>query len=407
MKRPILSGFSIFVLLVAFLGTMPPVRAQSLPAAVACNNTAHDPLAPFCLLVPVQRLDGSPLPGARVSAQYGDRGLLGAAGQTIIGPDGEAVAALSLDQLGLRPGEPVSLRVDGGPVPVDLLIGFQPNPATRTQRLDPVAVPASLGPGLIAGTVHLIDQQAPLNAYTVTLHRDAVNGPLLDAATITPADAPRFALDPGQLPNGTRLWLVVNGAERIARLPLTWETRPITARVVLDWPCVDDAPRAGSGSQLPRAGSGSQLDPFCVYGAVTSGGRAVAGATISAEVLDADPTVYAPGTLAIPPVTSGLPEPPPPGVTEPVYSLDIGQIASAGLAASTRIRFTAVKDNLIGILELTLEQLGIHEVWGVGVAPIALRDEHMLANGTEGGTPLARSVRRLLLAARATWAARG
>ena len=147
MKQPFRAGFSIFVLLVTLLGHVPAVRAQSVPAAVECNNFAHDPLRPFCLLVPVAHADGSPLVGARVSAQYGDRGVLGATGQTMIGPDGQAVAALSLDQLGVRPGEAVSLRVDGGPVPVDLLIGFQPNPATRTQTLDPVLVPLASAQG--------------------------------------------------------------------------------------------------------------------------------------------------------------------------------------------------------------------------------------------------------------------
>ncbi|NTV64676.1 MAG: hypothetical protein HGA65_14255, partial [Oscillochloris sp.] len=379
----------VCALAVILLGQVFPAMAQTppiAPPAVECNNGAHDPLAPLCLVVPVQSADGQPEQGDRVTVSYAGRSISAVTGQSIIGPAGEAVAALNLDQIGVRPGDHLQISVAGGATPVNMIIGFQPNPSTHTQQLDPVTIPSQIGPGLIYGAVHLIDEIAPLNDYTIELRQSTISGRLLDSLTVTPGDTPQFSLNPGVRRSNTRLWLIARGAGREARVPITWLNSPIHTRIILDWACVDATPRTGSGGQLPRTGSGGQIDPFCVVGDVISGQEAVAGATLSVTAVDPE-TGAAVSSVVLDPIQTALPTDAPPGMTKPFFAIDIGPLVATKLPEGTMLRFMAVKDARVGFLYLTPADLGVGQVWGTTLASITLRDIHMGGAGMEGGSP--------------------
>ncbi|PDW00945.1 hypothetical protein CJ255_19985 [Candidatus Viridilinea mediisalina] len=374
--------FSLALLLL-FTMTVRPAAAQ-VPA-YQCNVYGVDPAAPFCLLVPVVDATGAPLPGALVTVTFEDFTLTALARQTVDGPLGEAIAALPLEQLGVLPGDHLDIRVQVGNNEVREIVGFRPDPLTRTFMTAPFSIETPIPPAPIYGRVYELDTESrtPVSGYTLELYRDGLEGDLLDR--FEAGDRVDFQLDPGDLPAGTRLWIVATREDHRSLVPFIWQQQPIPMQLALNWPCGGIAPRGSSGKQLPRGSSGKQLpDPFCVIGTATLNGQALEAVEVSAQLLvplstseefDLSPVITQTRYL------SQL------ELDDPIYLMDIGRLTSLDVISSTVVRFTVRHEALIGSLDLTLADLRIDEYWGARVVPIELRQEHMVSAGMAGGQP--------------------
>ncbi|MFV9505617.1 MAG: hypothetical protein AB4911_13770 [Oscillochloridaceae bacterium umkhey_bin13] len=381
--RTILWPLALVIMLLA--GSLP-VAAQ-VPA-YRCNLYSRDPVRPYCLEVTVVDAQGQPLPGVVVTVIFGDRVLQATSRQTIDGPVTQAVATLPLEQLDLLPGDHVELIITYGSVTKREVIGFRPDPVTRTFAYGPVQLAVNNAMAPIFGRVFSIEESGPvpLNGYTLELRRDGPEGPVLDAFVAgTEFD---FQLNPGELPYGTTLWLEAKQDDLIALVSFVWQREPLPMALALNWPCGGIMPHGGSGSQLPHGGSGSQLpDPFCVLGTATLNGVAQDGVMISVELVDLP--VPLPADANITPVITTtrffeqltLVQP------GPIFSAEIGRLTSLKLPGSTRLRFTAQTEQMIGSVERTFDQLGVGKAWGSRGVQIPLRQEHMSSVGLVGGQP--------------------
>lgn len=370
-------------LLAIFIITLTPAAAQ-VPAH-KCNSYSLDPAPPFCLLVPVEDASGAPLPGAQVTVVYEGLSVNARTSQSVDGPAGEAIAALPLEQIGVRPGDHLEVTVRAGAAELRQVVGFRPDPQTRSFMTDPVRLAEFNPPAPISGLVYTLDldQATAVSGYTLELYRDLPDGELLDR--FVSGERLDFSLNPGELPQGTRLWVVATRDQMRSLITFTWQRRPLPVQIVLNWPCGGITPNTSGGKQLPNTSGGKQLpDPFCVIGTATLNGQALAGVEVSAQLV-APPGL--PEGFDPSPVITQTRRLPQLQLSEPIYLMDIGRLTSLDIAASTVIRFTARRNALIGSLDLSLADLRVREQWGARVLAIELRQEHMPAAGMPGGRP--------------------
>ncbi|EFO80935.1 hypothetical protein OSCT_1166 [Oscillochloris trichoides DG-6] len=372
--------FWLLVLVLFVVVPVLPVGAQQVPA-YRCNNYSRDPRAPFCLEVPVTDAAGAPLPGALVTVSLGDLSMTVPATQTVDGSLGEAVATLPLEQLNVQPGDHLDVVVRYAGDQVHEVIGYRPDPVTRTYRTDPIRLSLPPAPGPLYGRVYLLDHEQPqaVSGYTLKLFKDQPEGdPIASFDAGTQLD---FTLDPGTVPHGTILWIEALKDDLHSWVAVRWENKPIPLQIVLNWPCTGIAPHGGSGNQVPHGGSGNQVpDPFCVIGKATLDGRPMANVEVTVEVLDASVTLEYPlrDTTEVRKVLESQ---------VPLYIIDIGAIVRMKLPQATRLRFTARSGTLVGVQEVTLAQLRTDKDWGTRNVDIVLRQEHSYSPMPYGGQP--------------------
>ncbi|RRR66522.1 MAG: hypothetical protein EI684_20630 [Candidatus Viridilinea halotolerans] len=370
-------------LLMLFTMVVPPLPAAAQIPAYECNVYSVDPADPFCLLVPVQDATGAPLPGALVTVTFEGFSVSARAQQLVDGPLGQAVALLPLEQIGALPGDHLDIRVQVGNDVVREIIGYRPDPVTRTFMTDPFTLDITAPPAPLFGRVYMLDTETstPVAGYTLELYRDRPEGEAELLDRFEAGERFDFALDPGDIPLGTRLWLVAERGDYYSLVAFEWRRAPLPMQIALNWPCGGIAPHGSSGKQLPHGSSGKQLpDPFCVIGTVTLNGEALEGVEVSAQLLSPD-------ALDLTPVITQTRFFPQLTMPDPIYLMDIGRLTSQDVLSSTVVRFTARQDDLIGTLELTLADLRIHERWGARVVALELRQEHMPSAGLAGGQP--------------------
>ncbi|WP_129632147.1 carboxypeptidase-like regulatory domain-containing protein [Candidatus Oscillochloris fontis] len=374
--------FWLLVLALFVLVPVLPVGAQQVPA-YRCNNYSLDPLAPFCLEVPVTDATGAPLAGATVTVRLGDRTMTASATQTIDGTLGEAVATLPLEQLNVQPGDHLDVVVRYAGDQVHEVIGYRPDPVTRTYRTDPISLSLPLAPAPLYGRVYLLDQKQPqaVGGYTLKLFKDQPEGEPI-ASFISAADTQLdFTLDPGTVAHGTILWVEAIKDDLHSWVAVRWENQPVPLKIVLNWPCSGIIPHGGSGNQVPHGGSGNQVpDPFCVIGKATLDGQPMANVEVTVELLDASVTLEYPlrDTTEVREELENQ---------APIYVIDIGAIVRQKLPPATRLRFTARSGTLVGVQEVTLAQLRTDEDWGTRNVDIVLRQEHSYSPMPYGGQP--------------------
>jgi hypothetical protein len=376
----------IFCLMIAlvcvFSLPIAPVAAQ--PAA-ACTLYTIASERPFCLLVPVEDANGTPVPGAVVTVTLEQLTITATTNQTVTGPVDEGTAALSVDQLAVQPGDHLDVQVSYAGAVQRTIVGYRPDVQTRTFTMDPVRLnQVIVAPAPLYGRVYQWDTETAtaVDGYTLQLYRDTPTGSPLD--TFVAGERRDFTLNPGTLPNGTRLWITAQRGDLYAEFSFLWQRNPLPLQIALNWPCGGITPGGSSGKQLPGGSSGKQLpDPFCVIGTATVNGIPQPDVKISVELVTV-PTQLPAESDSSPIITttrrfSQL------EIGDPMYLVDIGRLVDLNRQATTMLRFTAQRDTMVGAVELSLAELGVAERWGARAVAIELRQEHMPSAGALGG----------------------
>lgn len=382
MHQRSLSWLSLLLLAGILFSALPPAPRLSArisdrsPRAPECYHRANPPFDVLCLVVLVQRLDGTPVPDAEVTARFAGQELESRTEQLLGREFGDARAALDVGLIGATPGDLVALRVEHGAARQDLYVGLRPNPATRTQVLDPVVIdaPAQLGLPPISGTVLKLDAPEPIAGAVVKLYQ---GDQLLDedvTSTRASNDKPTFALDPGSPPLNTILRVEVTYEKQERSVEFPWERNGTILPLVLGWSCVFSGPRYGGGEGLPRYGGGEGLpDDFCLTIEARLENTAMADAQVSIEIGDLPPILRTTSLIT--------------GLVAPAVAVNIGPEA-LDLPDATPVRVAASLGSFIGVFSTTLGDLPIGERWGATWF-IPLRRERMSAGGLVGGTPQA------------------